>query len=450
MRYSFPYEYIGYRGEAVYRVDDGLLVIDSPDCHVTVRLSPYLWAWEVAGEVASSSCLEWLKVSEACLNGLSEELHEGDSRQMVFPFYDDCISAHHPATLKREEAVVAFLRQLPAAKRRVMPLFASWIWGGVLFLQQGGRAALELCEANPNLVRLLFHEERLTQASNFERGGEIYLKELVNRLPLPQTAFLSVLGFPPERFWIKLLKKTDPELLVFKGPGPFFQGCSPFELRKVLSHLPRVNVMVFMILAKPEAVVYLPRSCLFEIARLERTDGMIPSRVFELERHSKNCWGRLPRPRSVEELERVHERLWEMNRVEIINRYQDVPFPAPPFPGTDLIVPIDTVPGVIQEGREMRHCAHHYVERILKGEWYVYRMVRPERCTILLSKAREDQGWKVSQVRRSCNRLPQIATHLLAEQWLRDTQRACQRTAALSVFDRLGALNAEGLQGDGI
>lgn len=67
---------------------------------------------------------------------------------------------------------------------------------------------------------------------------------------------------------------------------------------------------------------------------------------------------------------------------EAIQKYGTDKFLEPPLSGTSTIIPIDTVKGLLDEGRVMRHCVGSYVDQVFSGISYFYRVTAPERGTL--------------------------------------------------------------------
>lgn len=57
-------------------------------------------------------------------------------------------------------------------------------------------------------------------------------------------------------------------------------------------------------------------------------------------------------------------------------------FPFPPIKGNDNIQYIRFNKELIQEGIEMNHCVAGYVENIMKGRYFVYKVLSPQRATL--------------------------------------------------------------------
>jgi hypothetical protein len=71
----------------------------------------------------------------------------------------------------------------------------------------------------------------------------------------------------------------------------------------------------------------------------------------------------------------------------------------------------------------MQHCAGNsrfYARRIACGTLYFYRMLEPERLTIVIRPA--GGGWMVEEVRGPCNRMPSDHANWLIWNWVRQSQ----------------------------
>jgi hypothetical protein len=87
------------------------------------------------------------------------------------------------------------------------------------------------------------------------------------------------------------------------------------------------------------------------------------------------------------------------------------------LPGSDTIVPITTHDELIEEGRAQHNCAATYAQDIADGAMYIYRVLKPERCTLSIKKGK-DGLWSLDQLKLACNASPQQATHQHVEDWM--------------------------------
>jgi hypothetical protein len=60
-------------------------------------------------------------------------------------------------------------------------------------------------------------------------------------------------------------------------------------------------------------------------------------------------------------------------------------FPSPPLPGNADIVPITTIKELLDEGAVMHNCVGSYAEKVMSGECFIYRVLRPQRATLEVS-----------------------------------------------------------------
>lgn len=120
-------------------------------------------------------------------------------------------------------------------------------------------------------------------------------------------------------------------------------------------------------------------------------------------------------------LREFHDRLSDRCRDEWVNEIrsavQGYTWPAAPFAGNDAIQPIVTVAMLIEEGRRMHHCIPSYVEEIIKGELYAYRVLSPQRATLMLVRGSDGQ-WKRDDIRATCNGSVSFLTTQLVDEWL--------------------------------
>ncbi|NDY55841.1 hypothetical protein G3N56_03680 [Desulfovibrio sulfodismutans] len=89
-------------------------------------------------------------------------------------------------------------------------------------------------------------------------------------------------------------------------------------------------------------------------------------------------------------------------------------FPPPPIPGTNAIIPIRTAMELLLEGREMRHCVFCHLPEVQAGEAYVYKVLSPERATLMIARSRYG-GYRIEDIRLACNAEPLQGTAVSGE-----------------------------------
>lgn len=116
-------------------------------------------------------------------------------------------------------------------------------------------------------------------------------------------------------------------------------------------------------------------------------------------------------------LEALHDRWTDrLNQQSCIAAHGKVEFPPPPVAGNEHIHPILTLEDLQEEGRLMRHCVASYVDKIMSGECYIYRILQPQRATIeVIFRNGKPAPGQVSLVR---NRKPDEQTWAAIHYWL--------------------------------
>lgn len=94
-------------------------------------------------------------------------------------------------------------------------------------------------------------------------------------------------------------------------------------------------------------------------------------------------------------------------------------FPAPPMSGVLLdgfvIEPLTSIDAIVLEAEQMQNCLKVYIPQILSGQHFAYRMLEPERCSVLLiGKAK---NWEPMEIRAYNNENPEDETVRLILNW---------------------------------
>ena len=127
-------------------------------------------------------------------------------------------------------------------------------------------------------------------------------------------------------------------------------------------------------------------------------------------------------------LRRYHDRLVDLICTQDWLPYLNTPFPEPPLPGTQNIVPITSGPELQEESQAMGHCVVSLIPDILNGDLFVYRIVAPERATVALAltTTAEQPGttrWSFNEIQgpNNCEVTPETFNHVT--RWLQDCGR---------------------------
>jgi len=69
------------------------------------------------------------------------------------------------------------------------------------------------------------------------------------------------------------------------------------------------------------------------------------------------------------------------------------------------------------EGMEMKHCVGGYVDRVMGGDVFIYRVLAPERATMEVQRL-PDEKFRIEQVKLYRNGKASKATLNILNQWI--------------------------------
>jgi hypothetical protein len=102
------------------------------------------------------------------------------------------------------------------------------------------------------------------------------------------------------------------------------------------------------------------------------------------------------------------------------------PFPLPPIPGNEFLIPLRSAAEMRREAREMRNCLHKMIEEVFAGHVYFYSWKGAERASVLVI----DDGTRLAhlEIKGRSNALVQQETisqvrALVAEQFSKSAER---------------------------
>ncbi len=142
------------------------------------------------------------------------------------------------------------------------------------------------------------------------------------------------------------------------------------------------------------------------------TDALTAANILQISNARKS----LKQCKDVWELHHLHN-TWAENASSHIERLENTnqPFPEPPIPGTSGIIPIKKVSELFLEGKEMRHCISIHSNDIYSGKRYAYRVLTPQRGTLMLYK-RIDY-WCIQEFRLDQNKSPSEESWSYVRKW---------------------------------
>jgi hypothetical protein len=120
--------------------------------------------------------------------------------------------------------------------------------------------------------------------------------------------------------------------------------------------------------------------------------------------------------KSLQDLKRLHNTYMVRDRGFIESLKTGELFPSPPVSGTKNILYIRFKNELVLEGKEMDHCVASYYSRIIKGNYFVYRILCPQRATVgIYSRSGK---LEIDQIRLQGNQIPSQATQQAVLTWL--------------------------------
>jgi len=244
-----------------------------------------------------------------------------------------------------------------------------------------------------------------------------------------QTEILAWLGFPGTKAVRNILRKLTYEAIVV-GRLLYLRRClHDLECRKLLAHLPVIGPGTIRVVSDEPLRRAMAPSALAGLARNDQLmTGVANAYTLRDTLRMAESLGqdRTLRFTTLEQMLEVHDMMVERtNRAYeerlVTEGHPDLrTFARPPVPGTDDIVPLDDERKLIEEGLAQHHCIASYAEEVAEGDAYVYRMLRPERATVLLRRGRG--AWYVAEVRGPHNREPMPATQDVLDRWLSEAE----------------------------
>lgn len=359
----------------------------------------------------------------------------------------------------KNAAFAAFRNQIPPHIVRLTEPFGSHQWLLLLLLRLK-QEACDLAENSPVLAYCLANHPGFRNTIR-----ETAVWHAAMHCTLKQRTILEWLGFPSNEATVRLFRKIYPE-----SASPFMMRLLRHALTteprvgELLSHQRTVNAGVLGLVTNLHLLGIISSKLLLEVAA--NPDDMILARTLDqvvtgaaLLREAKRKLPTTPlttlaQVRSfqensdkafrdhliAEEACRERERQ-ELARREVARQQRAAerranaaarmerrvmrlelaarkPFPPPPVPGTQGIVPLTSPRELLQEGAEQRNCVAGYASLVVTGRLYVYRVLEPARATLSIQRG-ADGAWRRSELASKGNQTVPSAVVRYVDQWLR-------------------------------
>lgn len=310
---------------------------------------------------------------------------------------------------KALQALQSFVQAIPPEIRADLARYRTRRWH-LLNVLARCPGAIDLSRSCPALLYALasnwvFHKPAVAKPIRAARN-------LVNR---KQRVALEWLGFPGTEAVRRVLGKIRPEGLTLRRLIYLRAALADPECVKMLGHLPMIGETVLELATpfrlRPHVTPRLLDDVVVgewrELSTLGTTT--FPRLVAELVHDTVGMceavrWVRCPtRFASLAAVERLHDALIPRMGGVFWPRRGALPkrLPAPPFAGTEAIVPLTTVEALVVEGQEQRNCCAVRAPRVAQGCQYLYSVKAPVRGT--LSVHFNGIRWEPGELRLACN-----------------------------------------------
>ncbi|MGY6275740.1 PcfJ domain-containing protein [Methylomonas sp. MgM2] len=317
----------------------------------------------------SASCVTWRNEFDSTSDG-------GDH---IIEYHTDPFdSSLFPIEMFDNSLLQPWTEQIPPDLVNLLKLYKGNAFG-MLMLCNRYQHIVELFQRNSTLFWLFF-----TYAQDHRWDEERF----VNTCLLPRTEILRACDLPARKAVVKLLSKLRCKRF----------ARSEYELIIQLLHLDfeKLNHRQFITGDMARFLVFY--SALIDsklILHINDADCMpITMLVNDIVRmcgfgHTEidTTLEQVKRCSNIKQVHAIHDHLVnELNQQIRTSSFaaqrEHKPFPVPPLPGNNNIVPITDLMTLHEESLQQRHCVASYDYEIEDGHYYVYRVLAPGRATL--------------------------------------------------------------------
>jgi hypothetical protein len=324
---------------------------------------------------------------------------------------------------QRRKAFDGFRLALPKDVARAVEPFPSDQWPLLLMLCHDP-SSLDLALSNPALAYLL----------SLKFNGDRELIAALKCGTLRQREILGCLDFPDTAGSANLFRKIEPASVNADNWSRLLDLLrNPDEsARRRLAHVPAINTGVVEILLRREASAAAGQRLLQQVA--EDPAERHRARVVHLIVNTLTMQETIPARQLVrqfpdrERLEQVHAEVAEayrrrLQRITEVRKQTRENFgrpPIPPIPGE--IEPLSSAEALVDEGETMGNCVAGYAGRVVRGDTYIYRVLKPARSTLSLVRQHSSGLWRVGELEGRFNTPAAESVEKAVAAWLRRYQ----------------------------
>jgi len=283
----------------------------------------------------------------------------------------------------------------------------------LLYMTSHYHYAYELFISHPNLFWLLLCEAKQ------EKWTE---DKLVNVIGLPRKTILAECGLPATKASVRLLAKFNFERYDMTSRA-IIKRVYTLKSYERLNHHQMINLKLAKLMVRHP--VLIRQTFIHSLKEDDWNDHISTTLndVFKLagKLEQMNIIKDICACKSNSDLILLHDKLTRqlyrrMEQQAYINKF-NVDYSPPPLVGTDTIIPVTNGLDLIKEGKEQRNCVATYHNDIVKREYYVYRVLAPERATLGLILA-YGQKPKLDQLYLKRNKEVSDMTSKSVHSWL--------------------------------
>lgn len=338
-----------------------------------------------------------------------------------------------PAAQTKTAAFDQLRQTIPFPMAMALAPFSAHQWNPLVFLHFH-RSFLDLLKSSPALAFYL--------ANHRPVSSQIYKesKTLLPRLAgTKQVQLLDYLGLGDTKQMLNIVRKIRPSSVEIDQVEMLLEIRHNPTARNMLSHLESINIgALYLVWSSRRILPHVTPSFLDEVSR-DSHNHVFPDiyRRFDhcVTLHREfNPRGAFPRIASLERFNEFYDelsaeqqhRLDEMRRLHPApapvkhKTWEPSPFPEPPFPDSEDIVALRSDNDLYEEGRQQHNCVGYYGSTVRVGGNYIYRVLKPERATLRIS--RHGDTWHVAELKATCNKPAGKDTAEAVANWLSSFQ----------------------------
>jgi hypothetical protein len=257
---------------------------------------------------------------------------------------------------------------------------------------------LQLIDSTPALAFMIVHHRVFMPGST--------LGEVASVLADKQRLILRQLRFGiPSHSTIQILRKIPSDKMSVQGLLRMRKTSFDSEIMKQLAFMPRLTPEFLRIAEDRNLWRLCSPAFLIELSLRDYLHKRVWRLLTMMVSLADKCGIPLP-DKSVQDDLKLWARLADLTQTvrgirNVVGREAWL-LPPPPVPGTSDIIPITTIEGIIREGKKQHNCVANYLDDVMAGKLYIYRVLRPERATLSICRYYVDL-WAIAQCMGPCN-----------------------------------------------